>query len=35
MIFAPNGDKGLECYVDAYFVGGWDTANSGNAKVDL
>ena len=22
MIFTPNGDKGLECYVDADFEGG-------------
>ena len=23
----------MECYVDAYFVGGWDKADSGNPEV--
>ena len=30
VIFKPDSDKGLECYVDTYFAGGWDKENSGN-----
>lgn len=32
MIVTHNGDKGLECYVDTYFLGGWDETNSGNRE---
>ena len=35
IIFTPDGDKGLECYVDANFAGGWDKADSGNPEVVL
>ena len=35
MIFTPGGDKGLECYVDADFAGGWDKADSGNPETVL
>ena len=35
MIFTPNGDMGLEYYVDAAFAGGWDRADSGNPEAVL
>ena len=35
MVFTPNGDKGLECYVDADFAGGWDKADSRNPEAVL
>ena len=35
IIFTPDGDKGLECYVDADFAGGWDKADSGNPEAVL
>jgi hypothetical protein len=32
VIYMPNQSKGLECYVDADFDGGWSQANAANAK---
>jgi hypothetical protein len=31
IIYKPNKSKGLECYVDANFAGGWSRANADNA----
>ena len=31
MIYIPDQSKGLETYVDADFVGGWDPENANNA----
>ena len=31
MTYKPDSLKGLEVYVDADFVGGWDPADPGNA----
>ena len=28
----PNIDKGIKCYVDAKFPGGWAQANTDNAE---
>ena len=30
IIYTPNISKGLECYVDADFVGGWSKDDAGN-----
>ena len=35
VIFKPNKEKGMECYVDADFAGGWDKADSGNLEAVL
>lgn len=35
IIFTHNGDKYLECYVDADFAGGWGKSGSGNPKALL
>ena len=35
MIFTPNGDKGLEYYVDTDFTGGWSKTDSGNPEAVL
>ena len=32
IIYKPNKSKGLECYVDADFAGGWSQANANNAN---
>ena len=32
VIFKPDKSKGLECYVDAYFAGGWNPMNPGDAS---
>ena len=32
IFYNPNKSKGLECYVDAYFAGGWTQADSENAE---
>ena len=31
LLFKPNKEKGLECYVDADFAGGWANANASDA----
>ena len=31
-IFRPDKVKGLECYVDADFSGGWDKTNASNPE---
>ena len=31
IIYRPDKSKGLECYVDADFAGGWTQDDSGNA----
>ncbi len=31
IIYKPDKSKGLECYVDANFAGGWSQANAKNA----
>lgn len=31
IIYKPDKSKGLECYVDADFVGGWSQADAENA----
>ena len=31
MIYTPDQNKGLETYVDADFVGGWDPENANDA----
>ena len=31
-IFRPKKEKGLECYVDADFAGGWDKADASNPE---
>jgi hypothetical protein len=31
IIYKPDKSKGLECYVDADFAGGWSQANADNA----
>ena len=35
IIFESDRNKGLECYVDADFAGGWDKADSGNPEAVL
>ena len=32
LIYKPDRTKGLECYVDADFVGGWSQANTANSE---
>ena len=32
IVYKPDTTKGLECYVDADFAGGWSQADSDNAK---
>jgi len=32
IIYTPDRSKGLECYVDANFAGGWTQANASNAE---
>ena len=32
IIYKPDCSKGLECYVDADFAGGWIQANASNAE---
>ena len=32
IIYKPDRSKGLECYVDADFAGGWIQANASNAE---
>ena len=32
VIFKQYTNKGLECYADVDFAGGWDNANSGNPE---
>ena len=31
-MYSPDIAKGLECYMDADFVGGWDAQNANNAQ---
>ena len=31
IVYNPDTSKGLECYIDADFAGGWQEANSDNA----
>lgn len=35
IIFRPDAHKGLECYVDAEFAGGWDKVDPRNPKAVL
>ena len=35
IILKPNGSRGIECYVNTNFAGGWDKADSGNPEVVL
>ena len=35
IIYDPKSVKGVECYVDADFAGGWDKADSGNPEAVL
>ena len=35
VIFIPDKDIVMECYVDAYFSGGWYKADSGNPEALL
>jgi len=32
LVFEPDDSKGIECYVDADFAGGWSQADSDNAE---
>jgi hypothetical protein len=32
IVYKPDTMKGLECYIDADFAGGWSQANADNAK---
>ena len=32
IIYNPDTEKGLECYVNADFAGGWQQADSSNAE---
>jgi hypothetical protein len=32
IIYTPDKSRGLECYVDANFAGGWSQADANNAK---
>jgi hypothetical protein len=32
ILYKPNKDKGLECYVDAAFASGWSQANAKNGE---
>ncbi len=32
IVYKPDATKGLKCYVDADFAGGWSQANSDNAE---
>ena len=32
IIYRPDKSKGLECYVDAEFAGGWTQADSDNTE---
>ena len=32
IIYKPDRSKGLECYVDADFAGGWIQANASNQR---
>ena len=33
--FKPDGSRGIECYVNADFAGGWDKADLGNPEAFL
>ncbi len=35
LIFKPDLSKGLECYVDANFAGGWSSGNHENPEAAL
>jgi hypothetical protein len=35
IIYKPNKSKGLECYVNANFAGGWSQADAANDDNDL
>ena len=32
IVYHPDKTKGIECYVEAYFAGGWSQANSDNPE---
>ena len=32
VVYSPNKEKGIECYVDANFYGGWSQADADNAE---
>ena len=32
VVYRPNIEKGIECYIDANFAGGWDQADADNAE---